>query len=204
MLSAIVVVALASFPQTACEHCALIAERPPPVRVVAQVVAETPPSEPPSAPEQPENAPDAHELQRRIDALNVDIRAVDVSWPPQYLILGYAGYVIAPISLIGGATSLGFGLLSTAVMPGSGPATMLIAVGVGGLVIAAIAVGVIVFSVVRGSSIQAERKEYRDGLIKQRDELEHELRRRQAGRTRSMMWDLPEPVQGPLITVLHF
>lgn len=106
-------------------------------------------------------------LQRRIDDLNLEIRALNTDWPLPALLASYAGYVLAPVVLVGGAF-LAVGIASG--IPG------LLLVGVVGIVVGAVGVVLLVTGIIWGMNASSAAKAKRNELVRERTDLERELK----------------------------
>jgi len=126
---------------------------------------------PPPLPVRPEDvqppAPRQLELQRDIDAINDDLRGLKTDWPTVSVVLAYLGFGTAPVALIG------LLLLALGSVSGFAAVTLvgvvIIVIGLGGL-----ALGIV--GVVTGLSASASATNTRNDLLKQRGELERELK----------------------------
>lgn len=122
------------------------------------------------------DSPREVELGHRIDDLNAQIRGINTNWPSGYIVLAYAGYVLAPGGIIGGGALLAYGLLFSSLdVATRSLGAAFIAAGAVGLVVGLAGVGAIIFALVRGTAVANEAKARRDGLIRERTELEREL-----------------------------
>ncbi|MBX5484252.1 MAG: hypothetical protein IRZ16_20705 [Myxococcaceae bacterium] len=134
------------------------------------------------------------QLQLRIDELNREIRSIDVNWPTHLLIIGYAGYVLAPTCLLFGGGIALMGLLGLSNGVGS---AALVAVGAAVFLVGVAGVAAIVYAWTTGNAIQQEARRRRDALIREREAAEAELRALRSSRT-----DFAPP--GALVTLLTF
>ena len=106
------------------------------------------------------------QLQRDIDAINDDLRGLKTDWPTVSVVLAYLGFGASPVALLG----LLFVAVGSVTIP---PITILgvvmIVIGLGGL-----ALGIV--GVVTGISASTAATNTRNDLLKQRGELERELK----------------------------
>lgn len=115
------------------------------------------------------------ELQREIDAINDDLRGLKTDWPTVSVVLAYLGFSVSPIALVG----LLFVALGSVTFPAITIAgVVMLVVGLGGL-----ALGIV--GVVTGISASTAATNTRNDLLKQRGELERELKLLKGGADRS-------------------
>ncbi|MFZ5471703.1 MAG: hypothetical protein ACOZIN_19930 [Myxococcota bacterium] len=144
MLALALALQLAASPVTHCDSCGLLAQTDAPVRQA--------------------------ELERKISDLNTQIRAANTDWPPLSLAAAYAGYVLSPLVLIGGAF--------TAIALAAGSQTaFLLPLGVGVLVVGLAGVVFLIAGVVTGLDASSDAKAERQRLLDERSAVEEELRR---------------------------
>lgn len=106
------------------------------------------------------------QLQREIDAINDDLRGLKTDWPTASVVLAYLGFSVSPIALIG----LLFVALGSVTIPALTIAgVVMLVVGLGGL-----ALGIV--GVVTGIAASTAATNTRNDLLRQRGELERELK----------------------------
>lgn len=127
------------------------------------------------------NAERMRELTREVEDLNLRLRAINVNPPLGSVVMAYAGYILAPMLLIGLPVLL-VGLAAVTPYTGAliGVGAGLTVVGTGGVVLL---VSGIVSSISATEAARAEREE----LIRQRGQLEDELRELKRARQESSL-----------------
>ncbi|MER2564216.1 MAG: hypothetical protein ABTQ32_26030 [Myxococcaceae bacterium] len=106
------------------------------------------------------------ELQREIDAINDDLRGLKTDWPTVSVVLAYLGFSVSPIALVG----LLFMALGSVTIPAITIAgVVMLVIGLGGLALG-------IAGVVTGISASTAATNTRNDLLKQRGELERELK----------------------------
>ncbi len=142
------------------------------------------------------------ELEGKLTELNGRIRNMSTDVPVASLILGYAGYVLAPFILIG-LPVMAIGLIGSAA--GGAALAPVFLVGVALTAVGAIGVGLLIYGIVTGVNRQAALKEERQKLINERDGYQRELDalKRQRGAQVRAQPVLP-PSQPALVTIARF
>jgi hypothetical protein len=119
------------------------------------------------------------ELTREVDDLNARLRKTSSNWPIGSLAMTYAGYVLSPLLLVG-VPLLIFGLASSTQY-----ALTLAAVGAGLSVLGGGGVVLLIVGIVSGMEASERSKAEREELIRQRGQLEDELRELKRSRPES-------------------
>ncbi|MFP2934292.1 hypothetical protein ACLESO_56075 [Pyxidicoccus sp. 3LG] len=144
------------------------------------LVAQAPTESPPDAPVPPPSAgvPMDAELDARIRELTTqvallqsEIRAIDTNWPIGSVVMAYAGYILAPLLLVGvPLIIIGLGESD------EDDRATLVGLGAGASVGGAVGVGLLIAGLVSGSREANVNRVRREELIRERIRLEDELR----------------------------
>lgn len=173
MISTLVVALLAAAPLDIqpvaldCAHCSLTGT------LLAQ--AETAPPLP------GDGAPEAQprtraQLESRISELNNEIRSINSNWALKYILIGYAGYVVGPVGILGGGMMLLYGVLASAVGAPGGYAAVFLGVGAVAMVVGVLGVVAIIWAITSAAAEADVNRKRREGLIQERDRYERQLR----------------------------
>ncbi len=117
------------------------------------------------------------ELTLRVSLLQSEIRGIDTNWPAGSLVMAYSGYVLSPLLLLGIPLIL-IGLDKS----GEDNAGTWLALGAGMTVGGVAGVGLLIAGVVTGAQGASVNRARREELVRQRIQLEDELREVRARR----------------------
>lgn len=104
--------------------------------------------------------------REQLDRLTWELRAVDINWSPQAMLITLLGVSFGPsFTLVGGLLlAVGFAAIPALILP----AIIVLVVALGGDAL-------MTWGILKGHHEEARNVERRDDLIRQRAQLEHEL-----------------------------
>ncbi|WP_257455103.1 hypothetical protein [Archangium lipolyticum] len=118
-------------------------------------------------------------LSREIDDINTRLRRTSTNWPIGSLVMSYAGYVLAPMLLVG------LPLIVYGLAVSTQYAATLVGIGAALTVLGGGGVALLIVGIVSGINASEAARAERDDLLRRRGQLEDELRELKQARPES-------------------